>query len=212
MAKNCFMPTTFLRFLSYLLHPIFMPTYLFGGLFFFTNAFIEYAATIRWSLWGFLFLGTCGFPVLTIFALLKSKAISSLEMTQHKERRLPFILVAIFYTAVTFLVARGVFAETLLAYLLIAITQTVCVAAIINIFYKLSMHSVGVAGALGILFALQLCDSRYDLFFPILLCVLLVGVVLSTRLALQAHSSEEVLVGATTGLSVGFGGIWWLLG
>lgn len=206
------MSISFARFLSYVLHPALLPTYLFGVLFFFSNVFGIYADSIKLYLLGFLFLGTFCLPASAIWLLYKSNYLTSLEMPTHKERRLPFILVAVFYTAVTLLVSTGVFTNTLLAFILIGISQTVCLAAMINIFYKLSMHSVGICGILGILFALQYHDSRYQLFYHILALILLTGAVLSARLALQAHNITEILVGTSIGLLGGFVSLWWLLG
>jgi hypothetical protein len=115
------------------------------------------------------------------------------------------LLTTIFYTSIAFLLSYGAFQGTLLSFVMISIAVTVCLATMINIFHKISMHSVGISGSLGILFALQYYDYRYDLLIPILVCIMLTGLVGSARLTLVAHTPLEILTGCLVGFFSSFG-------
>jgi hypothetical protein len=205
------MPTPIARILSYLFHPALLPSYLFSLLFFGSNVFLLYSTYAKMMLLGFLFLGTFLLPVTAIALLKKARYISSFELPTHHERRLPFMLVALFYAVLTIFLNGGGLAGSTLVYILVAISQTVCLAAFVNIFYKISMHSIGLCGTLGVLFALQHHDLRYALLPHVLVWLVVVGLVLSARLWLQVHDLEEISWGALLGFGSAFMSLWWLL-
>jgi hypothetical protein len=205
------MLTTIARSLSYLFHPALLPSYLFSLLFFGSNVFLHYATNAKMVLLSFLFLGTFLLPITAIAFLKRAGYISSFEMPTHQERRLPFLLVALFYAVLTVFLNSGGLAGSMLVYILVAISQTVCLAVFVNIFYKISMHSIGLCGTLGVLFALQYHDFRYALLLPILLWLFVIGLVLSARLWLQVHDIQEVMWGSLLGFVSAFLSLWYLL-
>lgn len=90
----------------------------------------------------------------------------------------------------------------------IAITQAVC--TIITTRFKISIHSVAVGGVLGVLWALELRMPELDFLFPILLLTVLSGLAMTARLALNAHTPEEIAYGFTLGTLLNFGFVFWL--
>ncbi len=194
-----FMSIRLARIISYLFHPVLVPTFLFAVLFFLTPCFMVWTNTIKYYLLGFIFLGTFAFPITITLFLLRYNRIASIEMLEQEDRRKPFLLTTLFYASVAFLLSNGIFQGTLLSFIMISIATTVCLATIINFFHKISMHSVGISGSLGTLFALQYYDSRYDLLIPILVFILLTGFIGSARLTLAAHTPLEVLTGCLLG-------------
>ena len=192
------------KFVSYFLHPACIPTYLFAVLFFLSPCFMVWSPTIKLYLLAFIFLGTFCFPVSVTWFLLYSKQIKSFEMIEQADRRKPFLITTMFYASLAFLFSYGVFEGTLLSYLMISTALVVCLATILNLYHKVSMHSAGIGASVGILFALQYHDNRYELLFPILIAILLAGIVSSSRLFLLAHKPMEVLTGSLLGVFIGF--------
>jgi membrane-associated phospholipid phosphatase len=85
------------------------------------------------------------------------------------------------------------------------IAALVVVATVITLFYKVSVHSLAMGGFIGILFPLIRFSST--LLLPTTLFVVLTGVVVSSRLMLNAHTPRETLVGSLVGVLTGYSGM-----
>jgi len=70
---------------------------------------------------------------------------------------------------------------------------------------KVSIHSASFSGSLGLFIGMHLYYQEFDLFYPILATILLLGVVMSARLALQVHSPAQLLTGLLVGFGICFG-------
>jgi membrane-associated phospholipid phosphatase len=81
------------------------------------------------------------------------------------------------------------------------------VATLFTLFYKVSIHTLGVTGILGILLPLNKVAENNSLFIPTLVLIVIAGLVMSARLQLNSHTPREVLIGAVTGFAVGFFGM-----
>ena len=79
-------------------------------------------------------------------------------------------------------------------------------SASITLFYKVSIHSAAIWGIVGILLPLnKVADGL--LLIPTVILIVAAGLVMSSRLMLNAHTPREVLVGSLLGFGVGFSGI-----
>lgn len=87
------------------------------------------------------------------------------------------------------------------------ITAMVVASAIVTLFYKVSVHSVAICGIIGILLPLNNASEEGLLLYPTIGSLAMAGVVMSSRLQLNAHVPREVLVGAVMGFAIGFGGV-----
>ena len=73
----------------------------------------------------------------------------------------------------------------------------------ITIFWKISLHAIGVGGFLALILQLSL-HAHFFAYLLIPLAVTIAGLVLSARLYLQAHTPLQVVVGFAIGLGVVF--------
>ena len=94
--------------------------------------------------------------------------------------------------------------------ILLIVDSLVVMAAIVTIFYKISVHSLAICGIVGILLPLNSTTVDSSLFYPTLLFILIAGTVMSSRLKLNAHTPGEVLAGSAVGLVTGFAGMLYL--
>ncbi len=78
---------------------------------------------------------------------------------------------------------------------------SICVFAsfFINIFFKISIHSLASGYLIGIAIGL-LRTSTYNLEFLLILAVIIAGLVGSARLYLNAHQMDEVIAGYAVGI------------
>jgi membrane-associated phospholipid phosphatase len=192
------------NFISVVFHPLFLTTYLFAVLMYFFPAFF---LPLRPS-WGFLFLillMTFILPAINFLIFRMSGSIKDFTLPHRSDRALPFAFIAILYTVVTLMFYLKFPNPTAVRLMLIA-SALVIASAIITLFYKISIHTLAVWGMVGMLLPLNK-PAEGTLLYPTVVCLLVAGLVMWARLALQAHSPREVLVGALTGCSIGFAGI-----
>ncbi|GAB3761259.1 hypothetical protein [Spirosoma pomorum] len=203
------MATRFAYFLSAILHPLLMPTLLFGILLLQTPTVIGldvFSVSLRASLLVLLFIGTFAAPSLLIYYLFQSGYIRNLYLDQLADRRIPYFLTALIYTFVGYLFAyRMQIVSTLspeIPILLGSITVSILLVGLISLYWQISAHGVGIGGVLGSIAALALKFSLPELFLPTIILVILAGLVASARLRLNAHTPAEVGAGLSLGLVV----------
>ncbi len=212
------MTSSLARFLSVVLHPLLMPTLLFGLLLFQVPAVLgmdAFSGSLRLSLLVLIFVGTFAVPSLLIYYLFRSGYVQSLYLNTLADRRLPFFLTALIYLFLAYLFAFRMEGISSLApeigILLGGIAVSILLVGIISLSWQISAHSVGISGVVGIIGSMMLRFGLTDLFFPLLLLVLLAGFVASARLKLNAHTPAQISVGLMLGLTVSFLTVYWLL-
>ena len=144
---------------------------------------------------------------LTIFKVLGS--VPTLTMENRKERIIPFILITIFYGVITYLFSAryhvstddNVFKLILILYALVMITT------VITFFFKVSVHSLAIWGVIGIIIPLNKVSENGMLFIPTIVLLVIAGLIMSSRLYLQVHTTREVLVGTLVGFMTSFVGM-----
>ena len=130
-------------------------------------------------------------------------------MVERVDRTLPFAFVTILYCVVTFMF-HWKFPVVNVLKLMMIITAMVIVSAIVTLFFKISVHSLAICGAVGILLPLNNASEQGLLLYPTVGAMLIAGIVMSSRLQLNAHVLREVAVGGAAGFAIGFLGIVFL--
>ena len=198
------------RVISFVFHPLLMATYLLGLLsFYLPSALYPINMGARGSFLLLIFLMTFALPAINISLFRIIGTISSFTMIQRKERIRPFFLITIIYCFVTYIFSfkTRISTDDSLFKLLLIIDCLVIAATMITFFYKVSIHSIGIMGLLGIIIPLNRVAENNSLFLPTIALLIIAGLVMSARLQLNSHTSREVWVGAATGFSIGFFGI-----
>jgi membrane-associated phospholipid phosphatase len=199
--------TLLARIFSIVFHPLLLTTYLFGLLAFVLPIALDPLKEEGYLNFVFLiFCVTFLFPALNVGIFKAFGSIKTLAMKDRQERILPFSFIAILYIVVTYLFytrTRIDFNDNLLKFLVI-IDALVLVAAIVTFFYRVSVHSMGMCGLIGILLPLNKISEDGALFYPTIITIVLSGIVMSSRLQLNAHTPREVMVGGMLGFATSF--------
>ncbi len=192
--------------LSVLFHPGLIPTFAFWLLLYRFDPLVVVGDQARVPLLLLVFFGTFLVPMLMVYVLKRGGQVSSLSLEEQSERPLPFLITAVFYAFFTFLFFERTYFDQLLAFILAGITVSVLLAAFITRIYKISMHSLGLGGLVGALFALQLRYGHWIGFQEGLLFGLVAsGLVMTARLYMQAHTPGQVWLGWTLSALINFG-------
>lgn len=186
------------RIISYLFHPLLMPTYAFLILFSQSGYFvIILPGNLRWALLAIVIGNTFILPVIMIWFMLKRGLISSLQIPDRSERTFPYIIAAITYFA-TYYMIRNLGIPSIYHIFLLGGTILIVMASLINLFWKISMHMLGIGGLFGGFLGLMLMRSIYS---PMLIVVLLIiaSLIAFARLKLNTHSEAQVYTGFIVG-------------
>ena len=156
---------------------------------------------------GLIFVFTFVLPALNVLMLLAFGNITSLTLGARQERIVPFVFISALYILVTFLFYYKLPFSSNFNRLMLIITCMVVVSLIITLFYKISIHSLAMCGAIGILLPLNKVAEQADLLWPTVVTILIAGVVMSARLLIGAHTPREVMHGSLVGFLIGFSGM-----
>lgn len=184
---------------SVVFHPLFIPTYVFYWVW--TRFPYEFASIdshmLRMRLIG-VFWTTAFFPAFVVFLLSRLKAIASIRLRQRKDRIIPYITTMFFYWWMWYLSRNFTDQALALKFFYFGIFLATVPALILNNFFKISMHAMGVGGMLA---AIVLCCNMYHTYLgaDIAIAVLVSGLVLTSRLALAEHDNKEIYTGFVVG-------------
>jgi membrane-associated phospholipid phosphatase len=201
--------------LSVVLHPLLMPTYLFGVLFILAPDLVGVStlgSSAQWSLLLLLFLNTFLAPALLIYYFYRLVLIKSLHLENLRDRRLPYLGTIIIYTLSTYLFGWRFepISELVpqIAVVLGSVTASIAVIAVISIWWQISAHTTGVGGFLGAFGGLFLRYNDTTLFYPFMLGILITGLIMSARLRLNAHTPGQVSAGLGVGLVISIAAVF----
>ena len=211
------MNTQLARILSATLHPLLMPTILFGIIFYAAPEAIPNLDTlnqgtavdllgikisIKLGLVLLIFNFTFLLPAYLIYVLYRFGAIQSLEMQTLKDRRQPYLITTLVYTLICLFFAFRLGQLPELTLILMSITLCIAAVTVISLYWKISAHSVGISGMLGAVMGLLLKLGVMRLFYPMLILMVIAGFLLSARLYLNAHTPNQVMAGFALGLFI----------
>jgi hypothetical protein len=197
---------TFSGIISYLFHPLLFPTYgtlLVVGLN--PNMFGYFGEKLHFVWLMIVFFLTFVFPAVWILMMKGLGMIDSLSMETSKERIVPFVASITFYLWTTWMFKSNVHMKIptnqLVFYMMMGACVSISIAFFMNIFTKVSLHTIGAGSILGLLLTI-IQFSTYDLRLLFVGIILLSGVIGTARLILKAHTELEVI----SGYFIGFAG------
>jgi hypothetical protein len=196
------------KIVSYILHPLFIPTYIFIWLTYrFPINFDDISATGLTFKTVSVFLNASFFPAFAVFLLWRLKFIESIFLRTQKDRIIPYIITMIFYWWLWYLSRNFTDQPDVLKFFYFGIFLNTVFGLIINNFIKISMHAMG-AGTLIIFIVLTCAHYQTFLGVDIIVATFLAGLICSARMLLNHHSSAEIYVGLFVGIMCQLLGLW----
>lgn len=195
------------RLLSMVFRPYYMPIVGFVSLFTFTYLnLLPFYYKIPILLMVYVF--TILLPRLCIWVYRKLNGWAPVQLRLRENRVVPYILFILSYVACLYLMYRMHLPRYMCGILYSALLiQMAC--AIVNIWWKISVHSAGSGGVIGALLAYSVLFMFNPVWWLCLL-ILIAGAVGTARMLLRQHSLAQIVVGTLVGVVGGFAGIIWL--
>ena len=192
------------RILSSVFRPTYYPLVGFFILFTFT-----YMSVVPWQykacVLGVVYLFTVFMPALGISRHRRIHGLSALQLRIRHRRAWPYIISLVCYFCCLRLMQvmrlpmfmGAIIASSLLIH---------CVCLVVNMRWKISMHSAGAGGIIGSLMAYASIFGFNPVWW---LCgaILLDGLVMTSRMLLRQHTLGQVLGGSAVGIVCGYFGI-----
>lgn len=207
--------------ISVLFHPLLIPSYaaallmlvnpyLFG----FNNLTGGSVLLLR------IFISTFLLPFVALAMMRGLNLVGSIGLSEREDRTGPMIATGIFYLWTFYSFYRSELIPKAYTAFLLGATIALFIAFFINIFEKVSLHTIGVGGLLGFVIitrfiqpndTFQCLGMSCTIDQLLLASVLLCGIVGTSRLALAAHTNAEVYKGYIIGLSAQFIALFFIL-
>ena len=187
----------FLRIGAFVLHPLLMP--LLGALVYFviTPRFID-SEIIRAKLFAIAVI-TLVVPIV-LFMLLKNMGwISSLELHNVKERKIPLMLQCLLLLLIIKMVFDPYDSPEMYFFFVGVLFSTISALLLVIFKVKVSLHQMGIAGVTMFIIALSV-HFKVNMLVWIGLVALANGWVASSRLHTNSHTYPELILGFFVGL------------
>lgn len=189
------------RFFSYVFHPIFVPVYMLL-LVYASDPYLQYIVPLNRMkpVLILLVINTIIMPLLSFFYLMKKNVFTSLFLEKTNERRIGIFILFIFHL-MSYLLWRKLELPASLLAMFLGILTSLLAAFIITPYFKVSLHTMAFGGIVGSLLGLYRVHGFVD-YSVLALAILSLGIIMSARLVLNAHSTKEVNIGALSGLLI----------
>lgn len=188
--------------LSYVLYPLFVPTY---GMVLFCFAFSRQTVALPWA-WSLIaisgtFLLTCVLPLTAILLLMKSGQVSSLQIENASERTMPYVYASVGFACWAYLLIRILHAPLSLNMIAVGATVAIIIVALINRRWKISAHLTGFGGLVGGVMSYYISVGVVPSWGAMSAWLGGTLILMYARLYLHAHTPAQVAAGWLLGLS-----------
>ena len=195
----------FAHIISVVFHPLLMPSYLFLFIITFASALLQpLHRSSFFQVLVVIFLVTFIIPAISIGTLRLSNFISDFKLQNRNQRITPFLFITCFYGISAYMFYAKLNLNNLIFLIFATTTILLLALTIITFFWKISIHGAGIGGTIGFIVALSYAYpiSHFALVFaPI---VLIAGLIVYSRLTLNAHTPLQVYSGLALGFAVCF--------
>ena len=192
--------------------PLLMPSLVFGLLFFGVPQATSLPEVFKVQIFYLVVIATLLIPMVIMLGLRWSGFVKSLHFEEKSDRRLPFLLVTLFYVLTTYYLKQKTELDPILWQGMGVITTAVALLTGVTYFWKMSAHLTGIGGVVAVAGILGLYFPSMTVAYLLVATLVLGGGVASSRLYLDAHSPAEIYVGFLVGFTTCWIGFSWIYG
>ncbi|MBO9631963.1 MAG: hypothetical protein J7578_02515 [Chitinophagaceae bacterium] len=189
----------FAQVISYVFHPLFLPTYVTAYLLFIhPYAFAGMVHKQKILTLGSVFFSTAFLPAFAVLLMRALGFVKSFQLNTQKERIIPYVAAITFYFWIWYVFHNLQDIPEYYVKFMLGTFLAVCAAWLFNIRYKISMHSTGVGGLVAF-FMIMAFGQREETGRYVAIAFLIAGLVCSARFIVSDHSKKEIYVGLFVG-------------
>ncbi len=187
------------HFFSYVFHPLFIPLYVVYFLLFIHPSYTA-GFDVRAKLQVLLIvaLNAVFFPLFTVLLLKGLGFIDSVFLHTQKDRIIPYIACGVFFFWTWHVFRQQSQYHPIFASFFFGVLLTASAALLANIYFKISMHAMGMGGVIGLFLVIMVYNTML-MTWPLSLAFIITGLVCTSRLIVSNHSAGDIYLGLILG-------------
>jgi hypothetical protein len=198
------------KLVSYVFHPLFIPFYVIAYLVYIhPYAFSSLQEKQKMMKLISFFVITVFFPALTVFLLWRLKFADSIFLRTQKERIIPYVATITYFFWAWYVSKNQLENPPALIFFCLGLFICASVALMANNYFKISMHGLGVGGAMAF-FILLAWATTEPMGLPVSIATTITGLVCTSRLLISDHHPAEVYWGLSVGALSQYVA-WWIV-
>ena len=158
-----------------------------------------------------LLIFSCLVPLLTVFMMKALGLIKDIALSDKMDRIGPYIIVGLLYIVIFMNFVSNTSLPSQLSIFALGSTIGLFTAFIINLFSKISMHTVGMGGFLAMVIIIM-ANSHAGNEYVLVLAILAAGLSGTSRMLLAAHEPADLYGGYLIGFLAQFVALSYLQG
>jgi hypothetical protein len=188
------------NFFSYIFHPSFVPIYVIVFLVYIHPSYFSgFSEKSKLQTVLISIINLVAFPLLTVALLRAVGFIDSIFLRTRKDRIIPYMASGIFFFWAYTVFKKQEMYPPVMSTFILGVFLAASGALIANIYFKISMHAIGMGGWLGIFWIITRENSML-MTWPFAGVLLITGIVCTARLLVSNHTQKDIY----TGLALGF--------
>lgn len=202
----------FAYFISLVFHPLLMPSYLFLFIMMFASSLMQpLQKESLLQVLSIIFIVTFIIPVISIGTLRLSNFITDIHLSDKRQRITPFLFVTCFYGITAYMFYAKLNLNNLIFIILSTITALLFLLTIVTYFWKISVHGAAIGGIIGFILALSFIYPISHFALVLASLIIITGLIVYARLALNAHTPLQVYVGIAFGIILCYSSLYFFL-
>jgi len=191
----------FAHIFSFVFHPLFIPVIVAWYIAFWQPGyFTGMPSHEKWLIVMRVGYNTIFYPALSVLLLKAVGFIKSIFLKTQRERIIPYIATNIFYFWMYLVFKNQEEVPTILTSFIFGIFLASSVALIANIYFKISMHALGVGSLSGLMLLIIFSGVSYVVFLPAMLVFIITGLVCTSRMIVSDHTPFDIYTGILFGI------------
>lgn len=186
-------------FVSVVFHPLFIGVFMAAYLLFIhPNYFVGFSERAKWLKLMIVINNNLFFPIVVV-ALLRGLGFNkSLLLKTQKERIVPYIASVTFFFWSYYVFKHQPETPRVLVGMCRGMFLSSAAALLLNNYFKISMHGIGIGGLMGLMMVSVMDGSQY-IGTPILIALLISGITITARKIVSDHNWFELIGGFVVG-------------
>ena len=190
----------FAHLFSYIFHPLFIPFYVCWFIeFIHPSYFSGFSEAGKKRVLLMVSLNAIAFPAITVLLLKGLGFIDSFFLRTQRDRIIPYIASMTFFFWAQYALREQPEIPRILVAFMFGVFISSAAALMVNIYFKISMHAIGMGGLVGICFVIMQQNTML-MTWPLSAALLIAGLVCTSRFIVSDHTPKDIY----SGLLIGF--------
>lgn len=189
----------FAHLFSYIFHPLFIPFYVCWFLeFIHPSYFSGFSEAGKKRVLLMVSLNAIAFPAITVLLLKGLGFIDSFFLRTQRDRIIPYIASMTFFFWAQYALREQPEIPRILVAFMFGVFISSAAALMANIYFKISMHAMGMGGLVGICFVIMQQNTML-MTWPLSAALLIAGLVCTSRFIVSDHTPNDIYSGFLIG-------------